>query len=53
MVTDNKATDDKPDAAERFRIGLRVALEEIVNGKDYARVETILRILSNQADRRS
>jgi hypothetical protein len=38
------------DARERFRLGLRVALEEMMVGRDYARVETILRELSRDAE---
>ena len=33
------------DARRRFEIGVRVALEEMLTGRDYARVENILRAL--------
>ena len=45
MADDNK-TPKAPDTIRIFETGIRVALEEMLIGRDYARVEDILRALA-------
>jgi hypothetical protein len=40
------------DTLRRFEEGVRVALEEMLTGRDYARVETILRALTDQPSKK-
>lgn len=46
MTNDNKTTQPH-DAVRVFETGIRVALEEMLAGRDYARVEDILRALAD------
>lgn len=34
---------------DQYRLGIRIALEEMMQGKDYARVEDILRALADSS----
>ncbi len=43
-----RVASDESTVRHRFHIGIRTALEEMLTGRDYARVEDILRALAHE-----
>jgi hypothetical protein len=49
MSISHSRSSENPDSVRILETGIRVALEEMLVGRDYARVEDILRALANES----